>query len=101
MSFAMRASRAVADFGISPEEPTTDDSVQLFDCSRDPEQIGIAWRAWDFGDETNGVGSAPVHRFVEPGEYEVTLTVATFDGRVTSATQTVRVREGARRREPT
>ena len=84
-------SQLVVSFGISPEEPTTAEPVQLFDCSRDPKEVGIAWRAWDFGDDSTGVGSAPVHRYDEPGEYVITLTLATFDGRVGSADQHVTV----------
>ena len=85
---------AVASFGISPEEPATGEPAQLFDCSHDPKEVGIAWRAWDFGDGSTGVGSAPVHRYGDPGEYVITLTLATFDGRVSSDARTVRVGAG-------
>ena len=78
----MRPARPIARFSVSPEVLTTSDTVQLFDCSSDPRDVGIAWRAWDFGDGATSVGLAPVHRYAEPGEYEVTLTLATFDGRV-------------------
>jgi PKD repeat protein len=84
--------RPTAGFTISPGEPSTDDSVQLFDCSHDPGEVGIAWRAWDFGDGSTGVGSAPVHRYAEAGRFEVTLTLATFDGRVAVARNEVDVR---------
>jgi PKD repeat protein len=89
--------QVVASFGISPEEPTTAEPVQLFDCSRDPNEVGIAWRAWDFGDGGTGVGSSPVHRYAEPGEYSVTLTLATFDGRVASESRTFTVEAEAAR----
>jgi PKD repeat protein len=75
-------SKPVARFAVSPEVPSTSDTIQLFDCSSDPEQIGIAWRAWDFGDGATSVGLAPSHRYSTTGEFEVTLTLATFDGRV-------------------
>jgi PKD repeat protein len=69
-----------------PTEP-----IQLRDCSNDPREVGIAWRAWDFGDGATSVGPSPVHRYALEGSYEVTLTLATFDGRVTTRTATVRV----------
>ncbi len=81
----------IADFTFSPSEPATAEAVQLLDCSSDPEEIGIAWRAWDFGDGGTSIGPSPVHRYVREGTYDVTLTLATFDGRVTSRTATVRV----------
>jgi PKD repeat protein len=81
-----------ACFGVSVEEPTTADTIQFFDASHDPADVGIAWRAWDFGDGATGVGSSPVHRYSESGQFEVTLTLATFDGRVGSSRQVVEVR---------
>jgi PKD repeat protein len=95
----------VADFTISPDEPTTSDRLQLLDCSRDPAGVGIAWRAWDFGDGTTAVGPAPVHRYTSAGVREVTLTLATFDGRVSRRTRIIRVHDACprldgRRREP-
>ncbi|MFL5925481.1 MAG: PKD domain-containing protein [Gaiellaceae bacterium] len=83
--------RPVADFTISPAEPSTSDSIQFLDRSHDPGQIGIAWRAWDFGDGVTAVGPAPAHRYNSPGEAEITLTLATIDGRVSSCTRTVRI----------
>ena len=84
-------SKPVARFAVSPEVPSTSDTIQLFDCSNDPEQVGIAWRAWDFGDGATSVGLAPSHRYSMAGEYEVTLTLATFDGRVGRDTRVVSV----------
>ena len=84
--------RPAAGFGVSVREPTTADTIQFFDCSSDPADVGIAWRAWDFGDGATGVGSSPVHRYLESGRFEVTLTLATFDGRVGSSRQVVEVR---------
>jgi PKD repeat protein len=85
--------RPTAGFALSPLEPSTSESVQLFDCSQDPGEVGIAWRAWDFGDGFTGVGSSPVHRYAREGRYTVTLTLATFDGRVGCAAQVIDVRE--------
>jgi PKD repeat protein len=84
--------KPVARFTVSPREPSTSDTVQLLDCSRDPREVGIAWRAWDFGDGVTSVGPAPVHRYRSAGDYEITLTLATFDGRVSRRSSKLRVR---------
>ena len=78
---------------MTPRPPTRSSS---FDCSHDPINVGIAWRAWDFGDGSTSVGLAPVHRYADPGVYEVTLTLATFDGRVACDSQTVSIGVAAR-----
>ena len=78
----MQRQRPIVRFTVSPSTPSTSSAVQLLDCSTDPEDVGVAWRAWDFGDGTTAVGFAPVHRYDAPGRYELTLTLATFDGRV-------------------
>jgi PKD repeat protein len=82
----------VARFTVTPREPSTSDTVRLLDCSHDPREVGIAWRAWDFGDGVTSVGPAPVHRYASAGDYEITLTLATFDGRVSRRTSKLRVR---------
>jgi PKD repeat protein len=87
----MDSRNPTARFAVSVPAPSTDDTVQLFDRSEDPLNVGIAWRAWDFGDGATSVGLAPAHRYELPGEYQVTLTLATFDGRVGSDRQTLSV----------
>jgi PKD repeat protein len=87
--------RPIADFTISPNEPSTADTIELVCCSRDPGHVGIAWRAWDFGDGVTSVGTAPVHRYSSPGEHEITLTLATFDGRVSQCLRTVSVAQSS------
>ena len=89
--------RPVADFTISPAQPSAGATVQLLDCSHDPGQIGIAWRAWDFGDGTTAIGPAPVHSYATAGDHQITLTLATFDGRVSRCSHTVRIAQTTRR----
>jgi PKD repeat protein len=91
----MSRAKPVVRFTISPRVPAVTDSIQLVDCSHDPGEVGIAWRAWDFGDGATSVGAAPSHRYSSPGEYEITLTLATYDGRVGRETQNVAVRASA------
>ncbi len=82
----------VAAFVLQPDRPSTASAIQLSDRSRDPLGEGIAWRVWDFGDGATGVGPSPVHRYACAGDYTVTLTLATFDGRVGRVAQVVHVR---------
>jgi PKD repeat protein len=81
----------VVKFTVSPRNPSTANTIQLVDCSHDPGRVGIAWRAWDFGDGETSVGPTPVHRYRVAGEYEITLTLATYDGRVGRASRAVGV----------
>lgn len=86
----------IVKFTISPRNPATSDTIQLVDCSHDPGRVGIAWRAWDFGDGATSVGPTPVHRYLAAGRYEVTLTLATYDGRVGHETCTIDVQTPTR-----
>lgn len=82
----------VASFGFFPFEPSVFDDVQFFDQSFDPAGIGIQTRHWDFGDGATGAGFNPTHRYAADGDYQVSLTVTTFDGRTDSTTRTLQVR---------
>jgi PKD repeat protein len=73
-----------ADFGFGPSDPSTFDTVQFFDESSDPGNVGWT-RAWDFGDGTTSTAFDPTHRYAADGDYTATLTITTFDGRTASA----------------
>ena len=81
-----------AGFFFEPFDPSVFDTVQFFDQSFDPGQVGFQTEAWSFGDGTTGTGSFPAHRYAADGDYTVGLTVTTFDGRTASASQVVHVR---------
>ena len=81
-----------ANFGAFPFDPSIFDNVQFVDFSFDPAGIGIQSRQWDFGDGTTGTGFFVLHRYAADGEYQVTLTVRTFDGRTGSITRPIQVR---------
>jgi len=85
------AAKPVARFTVKPSSPSVTETVELLDCSVDPGRVGIAWRAWDFGDGATSVGPSPVHRYETPGRYEITLTLATFDGRTSRRSSSIRV----------
>ena len=85
----------VAVFYYNPGDPSTFDNVQFYDQSYDPGQQSIASRRYDFGDGTTSDADTtccPQHRFGADGDYAVTLTVTTTDGRTGSSTRTVSVR---------
>lgn len=81
-----------ANFFTQPFDPSTFDVVQFFDQSFDPGGVGIQTRQWDFGDGATGTGFNPSHRYAADGDYQVSLTVTTFDGRTGSTTRTLQVR---------
>jgi PKD repeat protein len=83
--------KPVARFVVRPRKPSLTDTVELLDCSIDPGHVGIAWRAWDFGDGVTSVGPSPVHRYAAAGRYEITLTLATFDGRISRCSSSIRI----------
>jgi PKD repeat protein len=91
-----RRERPIARFDLRPSAPHAGQSVELVDDSHDPGGVGIAWRAWDFGDGTTATGSAPTHRFPAAGAYVVRLTLATFDGRLAFSEIDVRVASRSR-----
>jgi hypothetical protein len=81
-----------AAFGFSPSDPSVFDSVSFFDLSSDPAGASIVSRQWQFGDGASGTGCCPSHRYAVDGDYSVSLTVATADGRTASTSQVVQVR---------
>jgi PKD domain-containing protein len=83
------AADPVPSFGWNPYDPSIFDTVQFYNNSWDPAGVGISTAAWTFGDGTSG--DNPQHRYAKDGDYDVTLTVTTPDGRSASLTQMVRV----------
>lgn len=51
-----------------------DRPVVFFDQSEDPEDMVTRWR-WDFGDGTTSERQDVGHRYLEPGNYTVSLTI--------------------------
>jgi hypothetical protein len=82
----------VADFYYYPGDPSKFDTVQFYDGSYDPANIGIGTWNWDFGDGSNSIERYPSHKFATDGDYPVTLMVTTPDGRTATITQTIHVR---------
>ncbi len=75
-----------------PGDPSKYDTIQFYDGSYDPGQVGFQTYTWNFGDGATATGSSPTHKYAADGNYQVTHTVTTVDGRTASVTQTLQVR---------
>ena len=82
----------VAGFGFGPYDPAVFDTVQFYDWSYDPIGAGIQTWSWNLGDGTTAVGQYLSHKYAADGDYTVSLTVTTPDGRTASASQVVHVK---------
>jgi len=82
----------VADFHYYPHDPNPFSSVSFTDDSFDPGGKTFASTVWDFGDGASASGCCPDHQYATDGDYAVTLTVTTTDGRTDSASRIVPVR---------
>jgi PKD repeat protein len=82
----------VADFHFYPWNPTSLSPTSFTDDSFDPGGRTFASRLWDFGDGASASGCCPSHQFAADGDYTVTQTVTTTDGRTDSASLVVPVR---------
>ena len=81
-----------AQFGQSIGDPSIFDDITFYDASSDPGGNAITSWSWDFGDGATSTDQYPAHRFAADGDFSVTLTVGTSDGRTASTTQAVAVR---------
>lgn len=81
----------VAGFLFNPFDPSTFDTVQFFNNSYDPGNVGFQTENWRFGDDATATGCCPTHRYAADGNYAVTLMVTTVDGRTSSTTQNVAI----------
>jgi PKD repeat protein len=81
-------------FAFYPSDPSMFDTVQFYDQSYDPAQVGFQTEEWDFGDgtSTSNPGCCPTHRYPSDGDYTVQLTTTTSDGRTASVQQRVQVK---------
>lgn len=82
----------VMGFVLNPPDPSSLDTVQFFDTSFDPGGVGINAMRWDFGDGATATGCCPSHRYTADGNYTVSLTDSTSDGRTGSISQVVNVK---------
>lgn len=83
---------AQADIFYFPEDPSVIDTIQFIGSSFDPAGIGIESWSWAFGDGATADGCCPSHQYSHDGDYFVSLSVTTFDGRTASSTVLLPVR---------
>jgi hypothetical protein len=95
------AAQPVANFFYSPGDPSMFDTVQFYNQSYDPGQAGFVQETYNFGDGSSAAGCCPnqigggpdaSHQYVKDGDYTVTDTLTTADGRVATAQQVIHVR---------
>ena len=67
----------MADFGWSPNDPNTFDTVEFCDWSNDPVYMEITQFSWEFGDGTTTTGNCGYHRYPTDGDYTVWHNVQT------------------------
>jgi PKD repeat protein len=83
----------IADFSISPTDPTTDDTISFNDASTDTDGSITSW-SWDFGDGDTSTQQNPTYQYSTSGDYSVTLTVTDDDGATNSITKVITVNQG-------
>jgi len=84
----------VASFTVSSSMPYVNETVE-FDASGSDDIAGrgsISDYEWDFGDGEIGVGKTVSHRYVNSGNYTVTLTLKDVAGNVADFQATTHVR---------
>lgn len=82
----------IAGIYYYPFNPSAFDTIQFFDQSYDPGQLGFQSFTWDFGDGTTSTNASESHTYAADGDYTVEHSVTTSDGRTASTSQVVQVR---------
>lgn len=83
----------IAEFYADPFDPSIYLTVNFWDASYDPVNSGFASMTWDFGDGTTSNDLYYTsHKYAANGDYTVTHTVTTSDGRTASASRLISVR---------
>jgi hypothetical protein len=90
----------VAGVSLWPGDPSSLDTMQFTGQSHDPAGAAIVQELYDFGDGTSEVGCCPeatwqvdvTHRYAVDGDYTLTVTATTADGRTASTVRLIQVR---------
>ncbi|MDQ2086108.1 PKD domain-containing protein [Herbivorax sp. ANBcel31] len=84
--------KPTASFSYTPKEVTIGDIVN-FDATNSHDFDGdIIQYSWDFGDGVNGFGEVVAHKYTEPGDYLVKLSVTNKLGLTTTYKKKVTVK---------
>lgn len=82
----------VADFGWGPQNANTFTAIWFTDTSIDPGRVGFNPARWTFGDGSSADGSIVSHTYGRDGDYTVSMTATTQDGRSATTSGVVAVR---------
>jgi PKD repeat protein len=77
-------------FDLSPSRPAVGDPVRFVDRSISSDGDLLSW-AWEFGDGQSSREREPLHRYEEPGEYVIRLTVRDTEGLSNTAERPISV----------
>jgi hypothetical protein len=77
---------------FNPYDPSIFDNVTFYSSIYDPGNSGIASYAWTSSDGATSDQYYFYHQFATDGDYTISLTATTFDGRSGSSSQVVQVR---------
>ena len=83
--------------GDNPPTASFSQSCALLTCEftdNSFDDVGIATRAWNFGDSNSSTQGSPIHTYAEPDTYLVTLTVTDTTGQTNSQSEYVTVTDG-------
>ena len=75
-----------------PYSPSSFDTIQFYDQSYDPAQLGFQSFTWDFGDGATSTDSYTTHKYAADGDYTLQHSATTTDGRTASTSQLIQVR---------
>jgi hypothetical protein len=81
-----------ANFTFNPSDPSAYDTIQFCDWSFDPAGVGFNSFTWDFGDGVTSTANCANHKYAQDGDYMVTHSATTPDGRSGSISQVVQIR---------
>jgi len=90
--FAKENQPPTANFTYTPENPTTNDTIQFNDNSTDTDGTIVSW-SWDFGDGNSSTMQNPTHQYTTSGTYLVNLAVTDNAGAANSFTTNIIIAE--------
>lgn len=80
-----------AVFSVSPDAPTTSDTV-TFNASNATDADGsITGYDWEFGDKNNDTGKIVTHSYASNGTFTVNLTVTDNEGGINTTSQNISI----------
>jgi hypothetical protein len=82
--------KPTANFTYTPENPSTQDTIQFTDTSTDSDGTIISW-LWDFDDGNTSTQQNPTHQYTDDGTYNINLAVTDDDGAVDTISKAIEI----------